>query len=410
MNRQTQRKLSRALVSGLGLTIALGGVFWLGKIVGSSSSSDSAASQEAREARVARGETTEATIAANASGARSGTSVALAPATTTQPAAVDAGSPFNARLASANVLQTPTAPLASAATTQPSLSSPTPPILAAATTRPANSAGAGVQFAARNNAPDALLTGNALADAKMKIEHGKLLDARRILNAAITGGQLSDADVKAAKQKLNEINAIVIFSSKQFAEDEYGGTFTVPPGGVLEKIAKSHDISKELLQRINGITDPRKLRAQQSLKVISGPFNAVVDKSDFSLELWIGEPGAKGAMYVTSFPVGLGENDSTPTGVWAVKNRLTNPAYFSPRGEGITAADDPKNPLGEYWIGLTGSEGAAVGQQSYGIHGTIDPASIGKQSSMGCIRLKNEDVAKVFETLVEGKSTVAVKE
>jgi len=30
--------------------------------------------------------------------------------------------------------------------------------------------------------------------------------------------------------------------------------------------------------------------------------------------------------------------------------------------------------------------------------------------SMGCIRLKPEDIAQVFEMLVEGKSTVLVKD
>ena len=73
-------------------------------------------------------------------------------------------------------------------------------------------------------------------------------------------------------------------------------------------------------------------------------------------------------------------------------------------------ADDPKNPLGERWIGLTGIDGHAVGKQSYGIHGTIRPESIGKQESMGCIRLTNDDVAKVFELLVGGKSTVTVRD
>jgi len=72
-------------------------------------------------------------------------------------------------------------------------------------------------------------------------------------------------------------------------------------------------------------------------------------------------------------------------------------------------ADDPKNPLGEFWIGLVGTEGAALDKHGYGIHGTIDPDSIGKQASLGCIRLKNEDVAVVYEMLVEGKSFVVVK-
>ena len=92
------------------------------------------------------------------------------------------------------------------------------------------------------------------------------------------------------------------------------------------------------------------------------------------------------------------------------ESKLKNPAYYSPRGEGVIAADDPKNPLGEFWIGLTGVDGHAVGKLSYGIHGTIDPDSIGKQSSMGCIRMHNEDVAQVFQLLIEGKSTVTVRD
>ena len=59
---------------------------------------------------------------------------------------------------------------------------------------------------------------------------------------------------------------------------------------------------------------------------------------------------------------------------------------------------------------MTGTDGNAIGKQSYGIHGTIDPDSIGKQASMGCIRMKNEDISQVFELLIEGKSTVLVKD
>ena len=131
------------------------------------------------------------------------------------------------------------------------------------------------------------------------------------------------------------------------------------------------------------------------------------------MEIWIGgEPYSNGAMYVTSFPVGLGRDDSTPTGKWMIQpgNKIKDPTYYSPRGEGVIEANDPKNPLGKFWLGLQGTDGHAVGKMSYGIHGTIDPDSIGKQESMGCIRMRNEDVAQVFELLVEGKSTVVVKD
>jgi lipoprotein-anchoring transpeptidase ErfK/SrfK len=117
-------------------------------------------------------------------------------------------------------------------------------------------------------------------------------------------------------------------------------------------------------------------------------------------------------MYVTSCPVGLGKDGSTPLGKWLVEpdRKVANPVYYSPRGEGVIEADDPKNPLGEFWVGLAGVDGAAVGQESYGIHGTIEPDSIGKMESMGCIRMRHDDIALVFAALVEGKSTVQIVE
>ena len=71
-------------------------------------------------------------------------------------------------------------------------------------------------------------------------------------------------------------------------------------------------------------------------------------------------------------------------------------------------ADDPQNPLGEFWIGLEGMDGHALGQQSYGIHGTIDPDSIGKQRSMGCVRMANEDIEVVWELLGQQVSVVRI--
>ena len=266
--------------------------------------------------------------------------------------------------------------------------------------------------AATNN-PAVVLSAKPLLDAKAKADAGKLLEARDIYNAALISGKLSEPETRAAKQALAAVNDTVVFTpGRTFETDPWGGTFNVPPGGVLAKIAKRFDITPELLQRINGISDPRRLRAGQTLKIVKGPLHAVVDKSDFTLDLYFGAPGGPGSSYVTTFKVGLGKDDSTPLGKWLVEpgRKLTNPTYYSPRGEGVIEGNDPKNPLGEHWIALTGVEGAAVGKEAYGIHGTIEPDSIGTMASMGCIRLRNEDVARVYEMLVEGKSTVRVVE
>jgi lipoprotein-anchoring transpeptidase ErfK/SrfK len=259
---------------------------------------------------------------------------------------------------------------------------------------------------------EVILSSKPLADAKAKADAGKLVEARDIYNAVITGGKQSPDEVRAAKQELSALNEKIVFTKQRFDGDPWVDTFVVPPGGVLAKIAKRFDLTPELLMRVNGITNPKRIQPGQKLKVIKGPLHAVVDKSDFTLDIYFGAPGGPGSSYLTTFRVGLGKDDSTPTGKWLVEpdKKLANPTYFSPRGEGVIGPDDPRNPLGEYWIGLRGIDGAAVGSESYGIHGTIEPATIGKEESMGCIRLTNEDAGRVFELLVEGKSIVIVRD
>ncbi|WP_428937573.1 L,D-transpeptidase family protein [Fontivita pretiosa] len=262
------------------------------------------------------------------------------------------------------------------------------------------------------NARDSGTSTDLFTHAQRKRDAGDVLAARAMLNDALLSGRLSGSDVDRAKQLISQINQTVVFSSQRFDGDPFGGTYTVQSGDLLRKIADKYDVTWELLARLNGLSDPRKLRAGQTIKVIHGPFNAVVYKSRFMMDIYLGPPMESGCMYITSYPVGLGKDDSTPTGSWLVEpqKKLKNPTYYSPRGEGVIAADDPANPLGERWIGLSGIDGHAVGKSSYGIHGTIDESSIGKMESMGCIRLKNADVEWLYDLLVEGKSVVVVKE
>jgi lipoprotein-anchoring transpeptidase ErfK/SrfK len=247
-----------------------------------------------------------------------------------------------------------------------------------------------------------------IAQGKAKLDAGDLLAGRKILNDALLSGTLSDEDANAAKKLMAEANKEIVFSTKRFSEDPWQSTHRVAPGERLGKIAFNASLTPELLLRINGISDARRLKANVDIKTLQGPFHVVVTKHAFTMDIYLGSPGEKGAQYITTFPVGLGREDSTPTGTWMVENRIPHPKYYSPRGEGVIEADDPKNPLGHYWIALTGTDGNAVGKLSYGIHGTIDPDSIGKMASMGCIRMRNEDVAIVYELLTSGKSIVVV--
>ena len=259
--------------------------------------------------------------------------------------------------------------------------------------------------------PPVVLSGNPLADAKARFDADDLVTARRIISDAMQADRLG-ADRQACKELMDKVSQQMIFGRRVYKDDPFAVAYVLQPGDRLQKVAANHDINWEFLCRINGITDPKKVRALQTIKAIKGPFHAVITKSKFTMDLYLGAPGGAGSMYVMTYPVGLGKDDSTPAGTWRVAphSRLKNPTYYSPRGEGIIQSGDPKNPLGPFWIGLVGVEGSAVGKPSYGIHGTIDAASIGKAESLGCIRMRNEDVAMVFELMVEGKSTVVVKD
>jgi len=376
-----RRRVSRALIGILCVTMALGLMFWLHNLT----KTDAAPHAQANTPQ----------LPPPPIGARTASSATPVG----EPAS--AGGTASAR-PTALVTQTPTAAPKTLVTATPTAQPATPshpqPIASPATKPTAT--------------PSAAASSSSIADAKSKLDAGDFLTARNLLNASLATGKLSESDVKAVKQLLNKVNDTVVFSPRKFADDTVAQTYVVKRGDSLQRIARQHESTAELIARVNGITDPRKLREGQTIKVVTGPFQAVVDKSDFTLEVWLGSPGESGAMYVTSFPVGLGKDDSTPTGTWIVETqkKIRNPTYFSPRGEGVIEADDPDNPLGEYWIGLTGTDGQAVGKQSYGIHGTIRPDSIGKQESMGCVRLVNDDVAKVFEMLVEGKSMVVIRD
>jgi len=109
--------------------------------------------------------------------------------------------------------------------------------------------------------------------------------------------------------------------------------------------------------------------------------------------------------------VGLGEFDSTPTGVFKVRNnsKLVNPTWINPRTREFYSADNPENPIGERWIGLQGIDERTKDYAGLGIHGTVDPHTIGTQASMGCIRMHSEDVTQVYEMLGENVSTVRIK-
>lgn len=85
----------------------------------------------------------------------------------------------------------------------------------------------------------------------------------------------------------------------------------------------------------------------------------------------------------------------TPEGEHNMIVKAINPHYRKLNIPG----GDKKNPLGTRWIGFDAEE---TDGRIYGIHGTNNPQSIGKYVSLGCIRMKNEDVEILYDEILLG--------
>jgi len=92
------------------------------------------------------------------------------------------------------------------------------------------------------------------------------------------------------------------------------------------------------------------------------------------------------------YPTAVGRPTSpTPSGTFTIVQRISDPAWYGP---GKVVAPGKNNPLGTRWLGLS--------RKGYGIHGTNEPRSIGRNASHGCVRMRNRDVEDLFAHVAVG--------
>jgi len=224
-----------------------------------------------------------------------------------------------------------------------------------------------------------------LAAAEAKLAAGEVLQAHREFSKLYWNHK----ELRPQLQEKIDATARSIFFESQ---PHFIEPYVIQSGDRMEVVAKNYQLSWEYLARLNR-TEPRRIQIGQKLKVLKGPFAAVVELHAFELIVHLQ------GYYVKRYHVCTGKDNSSPIGKFAVLNKVVNPPYTGPDGK-VIAADDPSNPLGERWIDLG---------DSYGIHGTIDPDSIGKAESRGCIRLRDQDVIEVYNFLVKGSEVVIRK-
>lgn len=139
------------------------------------------------------------------------------------------------------------------------------------------------------------------------------------------------------------------------------------------------------------------------------PEGFVVDIADRTL-YWF-----EGGALKARFPVAVGRNLkwSTPRGRFWIMEKRRDPVWRVPpsiqaemRAGGKAVVTEvkpgPKNPLGKYFIALSGG--------GVGFHGTNAPGSVGRYATHGCMRMLAADIERLYKESQNGMYVETVYE
>ncbi|VGO14142.1 Putative L,D-transpeptidase YkuD [Pontiella desulfatans] len=231
-----------------------------------------------------------------------------------------------------------------------------------------------------------------ISDAQAFLDAGQLAEAKITLDKLVA--QTPDAQ---AIQMLGNVNMKLLKSPIMIPGKEY---YAIVSGDSLSKISKKYNTTVALIKAMNGMeTDV--IRAGARLQVYKSEFSIRVSKTQNTLDLMDGDKIFK------RYSVGTGKFGKTPAVEFTIYDKIVEPPWTRFSDGKQIEYGDPENVLGTRWMAITSVDHPEI--TGFGIHGTWERDSIGKQSSAGCIRMLNEDVEELFD-LVPRKTTVIITE
>lgn len=177
-----------------------------------------------------------------------------------------------------------------------------------------------------------------------------------------------------------------------------------------ELLAERFHMDEELLTKLNPEADLSQRGTEITVAAVedkskpetkSKAERLIVDKSERSLRVL-----GKSEELIAFYPATVGsEQTPAPDGESVITRVARGPTWnYNPKlelvghkerpDEKMTVQPGPNNPVGTVWI--------AIDRDHYGIHGTAEPAKIGKNLSSGCVRLTNWDVEELAGFVKKG--------
>jgi len=154
----------------------------------------------------------------------------------------------------------------------------------------------------------------------------------------------------------------------------------VKRGETLYSISKDYRVSIAALLKANpNLTNQNSIYIGQSIQIPglpdpnTIPYRISISKKNKTLQLFLNNK------LIKTYPIAVGKMlTQTPSGTFVIVNREPNPG----------------GPYGVMWLSLSTA--------GYGIHGTNNPSSIGKEVSQGCVRMHNHDVLDLAKQVPNG--------
>jgi lipoprotein-anchoring transpeptidase ErfK/SrfK len=173
----------------------------------------------------------------------------------------------------------------------------------------------------------------------------------------------------------------------------------------VELVSEKFHMSPRLLKQLNPGVDFKRQGAQvvvakvAGLKPKSEVAKIVVDKQAQAVRAL-----DRAGQLVAFYPATVGSSDfPSPSGALKVTGVAENPTFTHSakldysklkKGQVLTIAAGPNNPVGAVWIDLN--------KRGYGIHGTPEPTKVSKAQSHGCVRLTNWDARELAQLVKPG--------
>ena len=230
---------------------------------------------------------------------------------------------------------------------------------------------------------------SAWADAHEMLGAGRYAEALSVLSLWHDDASLGLEESQRLDDLLGQLAGTVIYSQKDLLLPPH----IVAPGETLPSIATPLQVPWQLLAKINGVTDPSQLVHGEHLKVVRGPFDAVISVSRRRMSLQVG------GNYAGSFPVVLGRQIYDRIGQSVAVIDIRRPgAVQEPTGIAAQVAYAP----------AAGPKSIILGE-GLAIEGVEDPSLVNDSASASSVIVSLRDLEDIADILGPGSQVLVRK-